>query len=167
MLALMARSMALPVSRSSLRKPSSSENPSVRCSVTSLSKFPLRSVSVCRSAALSSDRMPPAERSIKARLLLASLSRCSEGVDQRAVRRHGEILGGDAHGRDRDLEFAAGVGQLPCALGGIEGGGDAAFAGNVSDAVGEEADQRDQRQRHDAGAHRQRAGQSEQPSQGR
>ena len=42
-------------------------------------------------------------------------------------------------------------------LDGLEGGADIAFAGDVSEPVGEEADHGDQRQHDDTGAHRYRS----------
>ena len=84
-------------------------------------------------------------------------------IDHQIVARVGaEVLHDDAHRRDRALEVAAGPGELAGMLDGLEGGADVAFAGEICESVGEEADHRDQREHDDAGAHRNRG---EQPAQ--
>lgn len=77
--------------------------------------------------------------------------RLVEHIDQRAVRTDGEILGCDAHDGDCDLEFAARLGELMRTVDRREGPGDLVLAGDVGDAVGDEADHRDQRQNDNAG----------------
>ena len=80
---------------------------------------------------------------------------CSKRCDRRcsAVR---EILDAHAHLDERAFEFAAGIGKAATRSTVCERLLDVVLAGDEGEAVDQEADHRDQRQRDDAGANRDR-----------
>ena len=59
-----------------------------------------------------------------------------------------------AHNEEPGLEIAAGVGHFGVAMHGLEGVADVEVAGYVSEAIGEEADNRNDAEHDDAGAYR-------------
>ena len=75
-----------------------------------------------------------------------------EQIDQVVARLRCEFLGAHPHRGQRDLEFAAGVGEHGRLLRALEGVVDLGLARREGDAVGEKSDHRDDRQRDDAGA---------------
>ncbi len=109
---------------------------------------------------------------------MAAIDRGRDGVEalqrerMRLLEAHHQIVAGvgaeifhdDSHRLDRALEIAAGVGEPGGMLDGLKGGADGAFAREISEPVGEEAEHRDQRQHDDAGAHRNRGQQPDQPA---
>ena len=76
----------------------------------------------------------------------------AEQIDKIVTGLRREFLGAHPHGRERDLEFAAGVGEYGRLLCALEGGVDLGLAGRESDTVGEKSNHRDDRQRDNAGA---------------
>ena len=76
----------------------------------------------------------------------------AEQIDKIVTGLRSEFLGAHPHGGERDLEFAAGVGEYVGLLCALEGGVDLGLARGERDAVGEKSQHRDDRQRDNTGA---------------
>ncbi len=153
----MMRSTALPASRRLLRSPEFSSKPRIFCSRTSSSKLS-RSRHDVLAQALDIFGMRAVDRSLDG---VEALQRARVRLPRKLTTRFS--LGSAVKSltmmrmrRNRALEIAAGVGERGGMLDGLEGGADIAFARDIGEPVGEEADHRDQRQHDDAGAHRHR-----------
>ncbi len=133
------------------------------CSRTNSVKLLRKSMTSLRRPTMFSAWRRSIEAAMVSRLCSASACACSKLTTRLLLGLALKSFTSNSHRPDRAFEIAAGIGERGGILDGLEGGADVAFAGNISEPIGEEPDHRDQRQHDDAGAHRNRGEQPAQP----